>query len=87
MQRKRADFARFYFLGDDDLLDVIGQAANKPWVIQNHLKKLFAGVHCVQFSADNRQIVAIESIEGEFLICMPLGCDVEKSVENEVENG
>jgi len=63
---KRANFARFYFLGDDDLLDIIGQAATKPWVIQNHLKKLFAGIHSVQFSPENRHIVAIESIEGNF---------------------
>lgn len=37
---------RFYFLGDDDLLEILGQASN-PDVIQTHLKKLFAGIHSV----------------------------------------
>jgi hypothetical protein len=34
---------RFYFLGDDDLLEVLGQGASLS-VIQPHLKKLFAGI-------------------------------------------
>ena len=32
-QEKRAVFPRFYFLGDDDLLEILGQAT-KPQVIQ-----------------------------------------------------
>lgn len=65
MQEKRSKFARFYFLGDEDLLDIIGQAASKPAVIQTHLKKLFAGIHSVEFSNDYRQILTIVSLEGE----------------------
>jgi dynein heavy chain 2 len=38
---------RFYFLGDDDLLEVLGQGASLA-VIQPHLKKLFAGIHRVR---------------------------------------
>lgn len=39
---------RFYFLGDDDLLEILGQAQN-PAVIQSHLKKLFqVRQHCGQ---------------------------------------
>lgn len=64
-QDKRSKFARFYFLGDEDLLDIVGQAANRPSVIQPHLKKLFAGIHSVLFSNDQRHIVAISSLEGE----------------------
>lgn len=41
-QEKRSAFPRFYFIGDDDLLEILGQATN-PTVIQSHLKKLFAG--------------------------------------------
>lgn len=42
MQEKRSAFPRFYFIGDDDLLEILGQATN-PTVILSHLKKLFAG--------------------------------------------
>lgn len=41
-QEKRSAFPRFYFIGDDDLLEILGQATN-PTVIQSHLRKLFAG--------------------------------------------
>ena len=40
---------RFYFIGDDDLLEILGQASN-PAVIQAHLKKLFAGIHSVSLA-------------------------------------
>ena len=46
LEEKRAVFPRFYFIGDDDLLEILGQAKN-PEVIQTHLKKLFAGIHKV----------------------------------------
>jgi dynein heavy chain 2, cytosolic len=46
LEEKRSLFPRFYFLGDDDLLEILGQARN-PQVIQAHLKKLFAGIHKV----------------------------------------
>ena len=65
LQDKRSKFARFYFLGDEDLLDIVGQAATRPSVVQPHLKKLFAGIHSVLFSNDHRHIVAIASLEGE----------------------
>jgi dynein heavy chain 2 len=35
---KRSSFPRFYFIGDDDLLEILGQPIN-PLVIQTHLKK------------------------------------------------
>lgn len=41
---KRNAFARFYFLGDDDLLEILGQS-NKEAIIQKHIKKIFPGVH------------------------------------------
>mmetsp|Transcript_41826 Transcript_41826/g.82044 ORF Transcript_41826/g.82044 Transcript_41826/m.82044 type:complete len:4055 (+) Transcript_41826:307-12471(+) len=60
LEEKRNKFARFYFIGDDDLLEILGQAQN-PAVIQNHLKKLFAGIQSVVFSEDQKQIVAMVS--------------------------
>ena len=51
LEEKRAKFPRFYFLGDDDLLEILGQARN-PSVIQTHLKKLFQGLHKVLYFFD-----------------------------------
>ena len=64
LEDKRQRFPRFYFIGDDDLLEILGQAKN-PAVIQSHLKKLFAGIHKVRFSENNASIVAMCSLDGE----------------------
>eukprot|EP00727_Mastigamoeba_balamuthi_P008592 m51a1_g4355 putative cytoplasmic dynein 2 heavy chain 1 (4311) ;mRNA; f:228679-242475 len=64
LEEKRARFPRFYFLGDDDLLEILGQSRN-PAVIQTHLKKLFQGINRVDFSSDGRTISAMRSIAGE----------------------
>jgi len=39
LEEKRAKYPRFYFIGDDDLLEILGQSKNKN-VILTHLKKL-----------------------------------------------
>lgn len=51
LEEKREKFPRFYFIGDDDLLEILGQAQN-PQVIQAHLKKIFSGIHKVTTSPD-----------------------------------
>ncbi|KAK6038641.1 dynein heavy chain, region 2 [Cooperia oncophora] len=61
---KRSAFPRFYFLGDDDLLEILGQSTN-PTVIQSHLKKLFQGIDKVVFGANNETISAMLSVQGE----------------------
>ena len=66
-QEKRSIFPRFYFIGDDDLLEILGQATN-PTVIQSHLKKLFAGIHSVQFDEANQHILAMRSLDGELVL-------------------
>uniref|UniRef100_A0A5K4FDN9 Cytoplasmic dynein 2 heavy chain 1 n=1 Tax=Schistosoma mansoni TaxID=6183 RepID=A0A5K4FDN9_SCHMA len=48
LEEKRNRFSRFYFLGDDDLLEILSQSTNSN-IIQSHLKKLFQGIHTVQF--------------------------------------
>ena len=64
LEEKRTKFPRFYFLGDDDMLEILGQAKN-PNIIQIHLKKLFAGIHQVVFSEAMDEIVAMKSSDGE----------------------
>ena len=66
LEEKRSSFPRFYFIGDDDLLQILGQAS-KPAVIQTHLKKLFAGIYNVNFDQDNKHIITMNSIEGEIV--------------------
>ncbi|XP_076467409.1 LOW QUALITY PROTEIN: cytoplasmic dynein 2 heavy chain 1-like [Babylonia areolata] len=64
LEEKRASFPRFYFIGDDDLLEILGQSTN-PTVIQTHLKKLFAGIHSVDFDDNKQHIIAMKSLDGE----------------------
>ncbi|XP_058887125.1 cytoplasmic dynein 2 heavy chain 1-like [Acipenser ruthenus] len=64
LEEKRSAFPRFYFIGDDDLLEILGQATN-PTVIQSHLKKLFAGINTVDFDEEFQHITAMKSLEGE----------------------
>ena len=73
-------FPRFYFIGDDDLLEILGQSTN-PNVIQTHLKKLFAGIHSVEFDKDCTHIMAMKSLQGE---TVPLKRKVKIQPEVEV---
>eukprot|EP01105_Mastigella_eilhardi_P022238 TRINITY_DN5471_c0_g1_i1.p1 TRINITY_DN5471_c0_g1~~TRINITY_DN5471_c0_g1_i1.p1 ORF type:complete len:3987 (-),score=1077.90 TRINITY_DN5471_c0_g1_i1:1263-13184(-) len=79
LEEKRSRFPRFYFLGDDDLLEILGQSRN-PAVIQTHLKKLFQGLHMVEFSADSRRITAMKSAAGE-VVPLDHAVDVTDQVE------
>jgi dynein heavy chain 2 len=79
LEEKREAFPRFYFLGDEDLLEILGQAT-KPSVIQAHLKKLYAGIHKVDFNDDFSCITAMKSRDGEVVhLKSPVGVssDVE----------
>lgn len=62
---KRNSFPRFYFLSDEDLLEMIGQT-KKVSVVQAHLKKLFSGVQNVHFNSSGN-IIAIESPQNEIV--------------------
>lgn len=53
--------------GDDDLLEILGQATN-PAVIQRHLKKLYAGIHRVGFNSDKTSVIEFESQLGEVVL-------------------
>lgn len=56
--------ARFYFVGDEDLLEIIGNSKNVP-KLQKHFKKMFAGVATVTLSEDESKVLGICSKEGE----------------------
>ena len=49
LERKRAAFPRFYFVGDEDLLEIIGNAKD-PLKIQRHMNKMFAGIVALEMT-------------------------------------
>lgn len=61
LERERKSFPRFYFVGDEDLLEILGNARNMPRIIP-HFKKMF-GFSSIQIIDD--QIFAVSSKEGE----------------------
>lgn len=67
------------FLGDDDLLEVIGQSS-KEQVIQTHLKKLFAGIHSINLDLSGKSINAICSLQGE-VVPLSRSVDINQPVE------
>ncbi|KFD71623.1 hypothetical protein M514_05338 [Trichuris suis] len=64
LERERSAFPRFYFVGDEDLLEIIGNSKNIPR-LQKHFKKMFAGVAVILFNDDYSQILGVSSREGE----------------------
>lgn len=84
LEEKRSRMPRFYFIGDEDLLEILGQSQN-PAVIQNHLKKLYQGVHRVAFSDSKDQIVAMLSSAGE-TVTLQTPVAITSSVEEWLEN-
>ncbi|GAB6020623.1 Dynein heavy chain, cytoplasmic [Chamberlinius hualienensis] len=64
LERERSSFPRFYFVGDEDLLEIIGNSKNVPR-LQKHFKKMFAGVASIILSEGNSLVTGISSREGE----------------------
>ncbi|KAG9099539.1 hypothetical protein FS749_001026 [Ceratobasidium sp. UAMH 11750] len=64
LERERASFPRFYFVGDEDLLEIIGNSKDIVRIMK-HLKKMFAGISTMILDEDVTQIQGIASREGE----------------------
>jgi dynein heavy chain 1 len=43
LERQRSEFSRFYFLGDDDLLEIVG-SSGEPGKVLSHVGKMFASI-------------------------------------------
>lgn len=63
LERERTSFPRFYFVGDEDLLEIIGNS-NDILRISKHFKKMFAGISGLLLDQETN-ILGFNSKEGE----------------------
>lgn len=65
LEKQRVSFPRFYFVGDEDMLEMIGNAKD-PLVIERHVNKMFAGIAALVIHHDEGLFVrGMRSSEGE----------------------
>lgn len=90
LQAKRGEFPRFYFLSNDDLLEIIGQSKDPKPILQ-HISKMFEGVHSLTIGppegpgggrgSKTYEITALEAKDDE-IVDLPKPIAVEAKVEN-----
>ena len=64
LERERSNFARFYFLSDEDLLEILGNSKDQD-MVQPHLKKMFPAINMLHFNDDRTKIIGFSSKEQE----------------------
>eukprot|EP01091_Cochliopodium_minus_P010435 TRINITY_DN2760_c1_g1_i1.p1 TRINITY_DN2760_c1_g1~~TRINITY_DN2760_c1_g1_i1.p1 ORF type:complete len:4604 (+),score=1553.39 TRINITY_DN2760_c1_g1_i1:76-13887(+) len=66
LEKQRAAFPRFYFVGDEDLLEIIGNSKD-ILKIQKHFRKMFAGLASVTTNEEVTTILGMSSAQGEII--------------------
>lgn len=65
LDKQREKFPRLFFVGNDDLLELIGSSSLRD--VDRHLKQMFAGVTSVEFDTESSTIMRVHSPQGEVL--------------------